>query len=246
LASSKAWKQARHTAAASAAPRARRRRGRPPKSPDEQALVRRRLLDATRTVFSREGYHGLSVELVLAEAKLSRPTFYKYFDSVDEAIQLVLREANDALIEGVLGAVAGASAPLDKVEAALLAWRRWGEERGRMLRPLFAELHDPHSPVSRYRQRAIQVLADSFLATSEALGRPRPSRLLLDTLIQGIEYLGYRYHLASARDAESWKATRDATLRLAFGLLASEAELAQALHSLRALDIHIVPHEKDR
>ncbi len=65
---------------------ASRPRGRPPKSAAEHGLVLRALLNATRAVFARGGYRGLSVELVLAEAgPLPRPTFYRYFRSMDDA-----------------------------------------------------------------------------------------------------------------------------------------------------------------
>ncbi|MFT3921794.1 MAG: helix-turn-helix domain-containing protein [Myxococcales bacterium] len=221
-----------------------RARGRPPKTAEGHAEMRRTFLEATRRVFAREGYHALSVELVLREAGLSRPTFYKYFESVDAAIDVVLREVNDDLIESLLSAISSASAPYDKLEAALLAWRSWGERLGPMLRPLFAELHDPHSPASRHRKRTQRLLAKHFLSASEAIGRPAPAPLMLETLIQGMEFLGYRYHFETKRDAESWRITREAMLRLAFGMLATEPELAHAVPLLRAANVRLSHEER--
>ena len=198
----------------------------------------RALLSATRTVFGRGGYHGLSVELVLAESGLSRPTFYKHFRSIDEAIETVLREANEDLVRRLLSALQETpGVPLAKVEAALVAWRDWGDALGPMLRPLFSELHDIHSPTSRSRKQVMNLLANELLRAAEPAGRPRPSRLTIDTLIQGVEFLGYHYHLESKRDAAAWKATRDAMLRLAFGLLATPEELRHALPLLESMHI---------
>ncbi len=195
--------------------------------------MRRALLDATLRVFARHGYHALSVELVLQESGLSRPTFYKYFASVSEAMNAVIEETNEALVTSLARALSEAEAPYAKVEAALLAFRDWGERLGPALRPLFAELHDEHSPISHYRKRTVKLLARHFIAASEALGRPRPHPLRIDTLIQGIEFLGYRYHLATPRDEASWNITRDAMLRLAFGMLATDAEFARAVPLLQ-------------
>lgn len=230
----------RTRATAKPAPRGR---GRPPAGPEAHAAIRQRLLDATRTVFTRVGYHGLSVELVLAESGLSRPTFYKHFRNTDEAIELVIQDVNDQLIAHLLAAVADSAAPFAAVEAGLAAWRRWGEELGPMLRPLFAELHDAHSPASRHRQRTLGILGSRLLEMTERFGRAPPTRLQVDVLLNGVEYLGYRFHLETPRDDASWKQTRDAMLRLAIALLGTRAEWAHAAQLAQALDINLEPHD---
>ena len=220
-----------------------RSRGRPPAGPEAHAAVRQRLLDATGAVFAQVGYHALSVERVLAESGLSRPTFYKHFRNTDEPIDLVLREVNDRLIEGLLASVTGASNPYAAIEAALHCWRQWGEDLGPMLRPLFAELHDLHSPASRHRQRTLAILGEKLVTLIEGLGRPRPTRLQVDALLNGVEYLGYRFHLETPRDDASWKQTRDAMLRLALGLLGNTHEWQHAAQLAQALQIDLEPHD---
>lgn len=231
-----------HHSNASASPRGR---GRPPAGPLAHAAVRQRLLDATRAVFSRVGYHLLSVELVLAESGLSRPTFYKHFRNTDDAIDTVIRTVNDQLIAGLLGAVAGQRDPYAALEAALTFWRRWGEELGPMLRPLFAELHDAHSPASRHRQRTLAILGSELVRLIEGLGRPRPTRLQVDALLNGVEYLGYRFHLDTPRDEASWKQTRDGMLRLAFAMLGTAQEWQHAVPLAQALHIDLDPRDPD-
>ena len=151
----------------------RRSRGRPPKTEAEVDLVRTRVLAATRTVFADVGYHGLSVELVLHEAGVSRPTFYKYFRSLDEVVERLLAEVNQDLVARLLSALASASEPFAKVEAAVLAWRQWGEDLGAFLRPFFAELHDRTSPVGRHRERTLELLmapiAEDYALTARGL-----------------------------------------------------------------------------
>lgn len=220
---------------------AARTRGRPPAAPEIHAAIRRRLLDATRAVFTRTGYHGLSVELVLAEAELSRPTFYKHFRNTDEPIGLVMEEVNDRLIMSLLSAAAGAIDPYAAIEAALEAWRHWGEEMGPMLQPLFAELHDPHSPASVHRRRVLDTLGQELVLLAERFGHPRPTRLQVDVLLNGVEYLGYRFCLETPRDPASWKQTRDMMLRLVLGLLGGPEEWTHAMQLAQMLKMDLRP-----
>jgi AcrR family transcriptional regulator len=231
----------RPAARAAGKPAPRRGPGRPPAAPEAHAAIRRRLLDATRAVFTRTGYHGLSVELVLAESGLSRPTFYKHFRNSDDAVDAVIQGVNDDLIAALLAAVAGRGDPYAALEAGLIAWRDWGHELGDMLRPLFAELHDAHSPASRHRRRTLAILGEQLVALVAALGRPRPTRLQVDALLNGVEYLGYRFHLETPRDTASWQQTRDGMLRIAFALLGSAQDWQHAATLARTLHIDLEP-----
>ncbi len=217
----------------------RRSRGRPPKTENELDQVRERLLTSARTVFSRVGYHGLSVELVLTEAGVSRPTFYRYFSSLDEVLERLLTEVNEDLIARLLAALASVGAPYAKVEAAVLAWRQWGEDLGDFLRPFFAELHNPTSPVGRHRQRTLGLLTAQIATAVELLGRERPTPLRVATFLNGVEYLGYHYHLNTPHDAASWRETREAMFRLALGLLGEEGDWGNAPLLAREFDIHL-------
>lgn len=220
-----------------------RGRGRPPSGPEAHAAIRQRLLDATRAVFSRVGYHGLSVELVLVESGLSRPTFYKHFRNTDEPIDVVIQDANDRLIAQIMASVADHTDPFVAVDAGLGAWRRWGEELGPMLRPLFAELHDMHSPASRHRRRTLGILGERLAQVTVRLGRPSPTRLQIDTLLHGVEYLGYRFHLETPRDEASWKQTRDGMLRLALATLGNAHDWRHAVQLAAALGIDLDPRD---
>lgn len=214
-----------------------RSRGRPHLSEADVGKARERLVAATRAVFARVGYHGLSVELVLAEAGVSRPTFYKFFPSLDEVVDLLLVQVNTDLVNRLVQALAGAALPMDKVEAAILAWRQWGEDLGEFLRPFYAELHNLQSPVGQHRQRTIGLLAEQIALVVQALGRERPSALRVATFLNGVEFLGYHYHLNTPRDDSSWNDTRTAMFRLAIGLLGNESDWGNALGL--AQDLHI-------
>jgi len=126
-------------------------------------------------VFARVGYHGLSAELIIEEAGISRPTFYKYFRSTEEPVEVLVSQVNDDLIARLMAAVAAAPDPLAKVESAILAWRQWGEDLGEFLRPFFAELNNPATPVGRHRQQTLTLLTGQIAGIIELLGHARPA-----------------------------------------------------------------------
>lgn len=217
---------------------AKRGRGRPPRSLKEVESIRRMIMDATACVFADHGYHGVSVELIVMAASISRPTFYRYFKNTDEVIELILKEANDRLIVDVITAMREAMGPLQKVEAGLLAWRRWGEQTGPLLRAIFAEMHSPDSPAAAHRQRVLDAITVELNRVMLALGRTELDPLRIGAFVIGVEYLGYRYHFGSEKPSEQlWVRTRQAMLRLAIGLLGGVHEWGQAPQLAAVLDI---------
>ena len=207
----------------------RRGRGRPPLTRDEAQAVRDRIQAAAAQVFAQHGYHGVSVELILQACGVSRPTFYRYFRNTDEVINLVLQDVNDSLIREVTLAVRTADGPLQKVESGLLAWRHWGERQGPLLKAVFAEMHDTHSPAAAHRQRVLEALARELNEAVTSLGREPFDPLQVETFVIGVEYLGYRFHFGPDGPTEaSWQRTRDAMVRLALGMLGGALEWAHA------------------
>lgn len=73
-----------------------------PLPPDER---RDQLLDASRRVFARLGYHRAGVADIVAEAKVARGTFYRHFDSK--------RGAFSAVVEGLMAEVVAVVEPID-------------------------------------------------------------------------------------------------------------------------------------
>lgn len=215
----------------------KRGRGRPPMTDSDAGKARDRILQATRQVFARAGYHDISVEQVIAEAGVSRPTFYRYFHSVDEAVELLVSQVNQDLIQRIMAALSSEAEPAAKVEAAVLAWRGWGEDMGEFLRPFFGELHDPRSPVGRQRQLTIGLVSAQIAEAVVLLGRVRPSPLRVAVFIDGMEFLGYHYHLNTPRDEASWNEARQAMFRLAIGLLGDASDWGNALDLAR--DFHV-------
>ena len=218
----------------------KRGKGRPPRNAAETEAVRRQILQATATVFGEQGSHGTSVELITQACDISRPKFYRHFKNADEALDQVLREANDQLIDLLVTAIRQEGGPMQKLEAGLLAWRAWGEQSGPVVRAIFAEMQDIHSPAYAHRQRVLETLAQEMVQLATQLGRRAFDPLQVETFVIGIEYLGYRFHFGPEAPTEAlWQRTRQSMLRLALGLLGGPLEWAHAPQLADALGIRL-------
>src|ERR1700712_3728795 len=83
-----------------------------------EQTIRTRILDATFTVVSRTGRKKLQLLEVAAEARVSRPTVYRYFGSKEGLLDAFALYEQDNFNAGVAAATAGLRGP-DRVDAAL-------------------------------------------------------------------------------------------------------------------------------
>ncbi|MFI9503029.1 TetR/AcrR family transcriptional regulator [Nocardia sp. NPDC052566] len=209
------------------------RRGRPPQTREQAEEVRARIVFATAEVFTRHGSRGLSVAQIIEQAGLARPTFYRYFANAAEPLHAVLTASNEGLVGGIRAALTGTDQPVELGIRLIDAYLDWARGHGAMLRPLFAELHDPASPVSAYRERALDDIRALVRETFTALGRPVPAPLDIDAALHVCEYLVYRISAGAAPgtepDAETVAAARITMIRVLLTTLGTRADLTYAL-----------------
>lgn len=208
------------------------RRGRPPQTEKQADQVRARIVLATAEVFAEQGSRGLSVARIIEKAGLARPTFYRYFANAVEPLHAVLTVSNEDLVGGIRSALERSEQPVDLGINMIEAYLHWAGGHGRMLAPLFAELHDPGSPVSAYREQAIDDIRVLVRTKITGLGRPAPSDLDLDTALQTCEFVVYRIS-ADAPHGEPDQATIDAArltmIRGVLTMLGTRADVEYAL-----------------
>ncbi|HTQ18658.1 helix-turn-helix domain-containing protein [Mycobacterium sp.] len=85
---------------------------------EAEASTRRRILAATFVVLARDGRRRLQLSDVAAEAKVSRPTVYRYFGSKEGLLEAFGLYEQDNFDAGMAGAMAGLSGA-DRLDAAL-------------------------------------------------------------------------------------------------------------------------------
>ncbi|WP_245649482.1 TetR/AcrR family transcriptional regulator [Nocardia shimofusensis] len=218
-------------AGASAAEGAPARRGRPPQSREQAEQVRARIVRATAEVFSRNGSRGTTVARILAQAELARPTFYRYFGNAEEPLHVLLTESNDRLTGGIRAALSASADPVPLGIGLIDAYLDWARGHGRMLGPLFAELHDPASPVSAYRERALDDIRAAVRAKFTELGRQAPTPLDLDAALHLCEYVVFRISTAADGEPDPRVVTpaRLTMIRFLLPVLGTRADLEFAL-----------------
>ena len=137
--------------------------------------ARLRLLTTASEIFYAEGIHAVGVDRIIAEAKVTRATFYRHFPGKEDLILAYLREA-DRAIRGQVGAAAeGDLAPADALRAvaeAIGQGIRSRGFRGCAFLNAVAEYPDPAHPV----HQAVLEHRRWFLDTVTALrARVRPA-----------------------------------------------------------------------
>ncbi|MGA7134968.1 MAG: helix-turn-helix domain-containing protein [Mycobacterium sp.] len=87
-------------------------------SVDAKCSTRRRILAATFVVLARDGRRKLQLSDVAAEAKVSRPTLYRYFGSKEALLEAFGLYEQDNFDAGIATAMAGLSGS-ERLDAAL-------------------------------------------------------------------------------------------------------------------------------
>ncbi len=167
-----------------------RGRGRPRASAEDIEQARAALMDAAARVHGRHGYDATSVALIISEAGISRPTFYKLFANKHEVLKAVVWRANERLFVRTLERLGGANTPVERLEAVADAYLEWGRDTGPLVRVLYSEIHHPASPVGEARQWVIDRLLELFLAQTREAGIEDIDPLFLEVLVSAVERAG--------------------------------------------------------
>ncbi|WP_039908028.1 TetR/AcrR family transcriptional regulator [Micromonospora lupini] len=88
--------------------------GKPDTRPSE---ARARLLATATRIFYSEGIHSVGIDRIIAEAKVTRATFYRHFPSKDDLILAYLREVHKMERDAFDAAIADNSSPVDPLLA---------------------------------------------------------------------------------------------------------------------------------
>ncbi|MGW3605089.1 TetR/AcrR family transcriptional regulator [Micromonospora sp. NPDC005161] len=79
--------------------------------------ARLRLLTTATRIFYAEGIHSVGVDRIIAEAKVTRATFYRHFPSKEDLILAYLREVHQMDRAAVDAAIAANPSPVDPLLA---------------------------------------------------------------------------------------------------------------------------------
>lgn len=162
---------------------------------DEQ---RQRLLVAAAHVFATRGYAQATVESIVAEAGMSRRTFYAHFADVKGAMLALFDEASRVAFAFIEAHVRALADPEEKLRAGIVAFLALLGEHGDLARVLFREVwavgpeHQVRrqAALTRYGGLLFEGVAEAY--ANKVAARP-PDELTIHALVAAIEAVGMRY-----------------------------------------------------
>jgi len=152
-----------------------------------------RLLSGMVAAANRGGYAGASVSAVIAEAGVSRPTFYEYFSDRDECFLAALADAQEQLAASVDEAVASQAAG-EALQAALSAVLGFAISEPARARLLMSEAMAAGTRALDVRDQGIERLARSV---EKAYAREAVEEAVAD--VPAAIVIGGVYRLLAAR-----------------------------------------------
>ena len=160
---------------------------------------REQLLDATKAIVDRDGFHAVSIEAVAREAGITRPIVYGHFHDLPRLLEaLVEREGERALaqLEQFLPDVNAVGTPLDILLAGLEAYLRAAQSDPITWRLV---LMPPEGAPALLRERIAEGRATAIgriaAALPELVGTP-PDPELTAQMLSTLSDESVRLHLA--------------------------------------------------
>ena len=136
---------------------------------------RERLLRTASAIFYRDGIHAVGVDRVVAEAGVTRATFYRHFPSKEDLVTAYL-QLEDATIRGYFEAAAPAARDPDEMLELIIEGiaddLSRNHTRGCPFINAAAEYPDPASAVRRTVKAHRDWFRGSLQRSLEAAGRP--------------------------------------------------------------------------
>lgn len=140
------------------------------------------ILSAARRLMLRHGLRATSMEAIAAEARVAKPTLYRYYRDKNAVFEAIVAELMLALHQGVVAALRGEGTVVARLSAALMAKYQAIDS---LLEgsPHADELYDEHErarPEVRASEEAIEKLVVEELRRAGARQPELLTRLLLD------------------------------------------------------------------
>jgi AcrR family transcriptional regulator len=149
--------------------------------------LRERILRGAASAFGRLGYASARVEDIVRESGISRPTFYKLFESKDDVFLALSERHHRTIRERLSEAFASGSEPLAQIDRALESFLRWRAELGPVGRVLDLEARSPGTLLVDQRRRTLAHVLGLVQQGLKRAGRAPVDPALLRALIAATE-----------------------------------------------------------
>jgi AcrR family transcriptional regulator len=149
-----------------------------PTAPSPHTDHQSRLLEAMAHLAATQGLAATSIAAVVAEAGVSKRTFYEHFTGKDDCFLALYRAASASALRTLREAVDPAQPWQHQVERALGAYLAHLASGPQLVRMLFVEIHHLGSAGAQVRREVMQALADFMLETIQGGSGLTPERAM--------------------------------------------------------------------
>lgn len=165
----------------------------PTSAPFSRSKTAQKIVQVAFELFGRNGFHAVGLDQIIAEAGVSKQTFYNHFESKDDLVLAVLKyrhEAESATFLKMLRQFGGddPKAKLYAIFDALEAWFAMPEWQGCIFMRAAAEFPsrtDPAHDFAREHARQVQETFQYWAVLTQALD-PAVLALQLSLLLEGV------------------------------------------------------------
>jgi len=88
-------------------------------------VKKKSILDAATALFSKNGYHAVGVDSIVAKSNVAKMTFYKHYPSKEFLIESVLFQRDQDLRDSICAAIDKRRTPKTKVKAIFDWYEEW-------------------------------------------------------------------------------------------------------------------------
>ncbi|MEZ3499237.1 TetR/AcrR family transcriptional regulator [Pantoea sp. KPR_PJ] len=143
------------------------------------ATARERLLTTAQRLFYQQGIRATGIDSVIAEAQITKVTFYRHFSSKNQLIFAVLEQRHLRWMQGFQQALQHADSITDALPAALKSWFDEGDYRGCAFINASAELGDSLPEIVGLIRRHKHEMAEAIAQKLTASARDKTGQIML-------------------------------------------------------------------
>jgi AcrR family transcriptional regulator len=201
-----------------------------------RAVREPQILEVAGRVFAAHGYHAASMDEIAAQADVTKPLVYAYFGSKENLYVAYIERSGSELVGRLRGAADPSAPPMERLQAGILEFLRFVDERRDGWRVLYSEVAARGGPLA-------EEVASLRAAVAEVIKR------LLMQATEGVEASGERTaafdgvahaFVGAAESLANWwlahpelPPERAADLLIAFGRAGVEQALDTAVKGAR-------------
>ena len=204
---------------------ANRKAGRPKSNQLQGVELKEHVINAASIVYGEWGFHESSVAKIVKAAGVSRPLFYRLFDSKEHVIDVVVQQMNNELLLKNRLAIKPHTELMPIIDAGIDAYFKWCKTNQRVVNTIYREINDPLSPAHKNYQQTIDIQLGNYFEKFKELELPPLRRELFLALIKTVEYAGNETIRPGQQDKDYADMQQNIARRIVFATLASKEEV---------------------